>query len=54
MRTDVRTEKYNCEQFNFALEYILNHPSIGDMNFFGVDKFLDYLEATNYKSSRYS
>ncbi len=48
MRTDVRINKYNGTQFDMTLEYLLNHPSIGDMRFFGMNKFIDHLENTNY------
>ena len=54
MRTDVRMDKYNCKQFDLALDYLLNHPSVGDMNFFGMNRFIDYLEKSNYRSSNYS
>ena len=54
MRTDVRMDKYNCKQFDLALDYLLNHPSVGDMNFFSMNRFIDYLESSNYKSSNYS
>ena len=54
MRTDVRMDEYNCKQFDLALDYLLNHPSVGDMNFFGMNRFIDYLESSNYSSSNYS
>jgi hypothetical protein len=53
MRTDVRMDKYNCTQFELALEYLLHHPSVGDINFLGMNQFIDHLESTDYKSFDY-
>lgn len=54
MRTDVRMDQYNRTQFELALEYLLHHSSIKDMNFLGMNTFIDHLENTNYKSFDYA
>jgi hypothetical protein len=53
MRTDVRINRTR-KHFDRAMDHILTHPSVSDMNFFGVNKFIDHLENTHYSSFSYS
>lgn len=44
MRTDVRSDKYNRQQFDQTLDYLIRHPKAVNMRYMTVDKFLDSLD----------
>ena len=52
MRTDVRINRTR-KHFDRTLDFILNHPSVKDMNFLDINTFIDHLESTHYKSFDY-
>lgn len=51
MRTDVRLDRFNREQFDRTIEYFIQHPMASNMRFMTVDKFLDFLEKKEHSKS---